>query len=692
MAQRLTESDIIFPHLSNTPNFSSTLSSLKRSALSITNRLNSITADSEFVTSVATSYGLPLVANERCGSWYIPLDLKAASVYFKSTDGHMGEWAFSLRRLNLQLLDVVSKHGGCVIVDSTRRGKSMPDALSKTVPFWCCVINRAVFGVERKGDDALALCTPPAAVSESENVQMERRIDGFVQQFMDICKPDIPSLRSKLQKPLRPLWVTQTSILPHDPPEFPDFHPVVLCTASRRVRGGEASEGGYIQGAADDHEAWSHGLTPPLFWRNKASLLHTNEENLPAAIASLTTQDQPTAAAPTLIKPTTTLYVSASHAIDLTPFDTVISCTPAPLPHASLTAARVKAYLHLPCPAGKLGSRALRPQLPALQRLASPTAAPKTLICCPTGTDLAVGTALAYLCLFADDAGAVDVRTVRPHAITKTLVRQRLSWITAGAPALNPSRATLQSVNAALMSSLAPAPAALHMPLRSRSPAHTETAAEPSTPIPPPITPRPSLPRTLFANLPSKWSFSRTLTSTHASQPSGTACGTAVFSTTGVSDTLDYAEEGVLTTEKGVAMGVRRGYIWRLSSPTNGEPGKNAERVCISIHFPPSPSSSSPSSSSSSASPSNDPSIGALFLQMSTLTRSQRDGEAVFEAHNRAPHLCGRDTYTARWRFGGALLRDERAGAGADEWWEVEYEARGPGKGYVSLTRYERVE
>jgi tRNA A64-2'-O-ribosylphosphate transferase len=184
MAQPLSQSDIIFPHLSNTPKFSSTLSSLRRSALSITNRLDSITKDSEFVSSVAESYGLPLVANERCGSWYIPLDLKASSVYFKSTDGHMGEWAFSLRRLNLQLLDVVSQYGGCVIVDSTRRGKSMPDALSKTVPFWCCVINRAVFGGERKGDEAMDLFTPPTAVSESEHTLMERRVDGFVQQFL----------------------------------------------------------------------------------------------------------------------------------------------------------------------------------------------------------------------------------------------------------------------------------------------------------------------------------------------------------------------------------------------------------------------------------------------------------------------------------------------------------------------------
>jgi len=94
----------------------------------------------------------------------------------------MGEWSFSLRRLNLQLLDVVEKFGGAVVVDSTRRGKSMPDALSKTIPTWCCVINRAVFGT--RGKDEMRLFTPPQAVGESEHAQMEKKIDGFVRQFL----------------------------------------------------------------------------------------------------------------------------------------------------------------------------------------------------------------------------------------------------------------------------------------------------------------------------------------------------------------------------------------------------------------------------------------------------------------------------------------------------------------------------
>ena len=93
-------------------NFSKILSSLKRSTLSITNRLKSIRLDAEFVETIADVYQLPLVANERCGSWYIPPSKKVGSAYFKSTDGHMGQWSFSMRRLNLQVLDIIAQNGG----------------------------------------------------------------------------------------------------------------------------------------------------------------------------------------------------------------------------------------------------------------------------------------------------------------------------------------------------------------------------------------------------------------------------------------------------------------------------------------------------------------------------------------------------------------------------------------------------
>lgn len=91
---------------------SQTLSSLRRSALSLPNRLRSIESDATFAQEVSDYYGLPLVANERCGSWYIPPDAKSGSTYFKSTDGHTGQWDFSFRRLNLQILPIARKFGG----------------------------------------------------------------------------------------------------------------------------------------------------------------------------------------------------------------------------------------------------------------------------------------------------------------------------------------------------------------------------------------------------------------------------------------------------------------------------------------------------------------------------------------------------------------------------------------------------
>ena len=107
-------SDLHFSH--NAQNFSSTLSSLKRSTLSTHNRLHSILHDSNFVQESASRLGLPLFANERCGSWYIPLEKKAGSVYFKSTDGHFSQWSFSTRRLNLQILETIALAGGYVLL------------------------------------------------------------------------------------------------------------------------------------------------------------------------------------------------------------------------------------------------------------------------------------------------------------------------------------------------------------------------------------------------------------------------------------------------------------------------------------------------------------------------------------------------------------------------------------------------
>lgn len=110
-AMPISLSDIEFP--SAAVSVSQLLGSLRRSALTVTNRLRSIEADARFVAETAEHYaGLPLIANERCGSWYIDPTDKAGSAYFKSTDGHTGVWEFSFRRLNLHILQLAGQHGG----------------------------------------------------------------------------------------------------------------------------------------------------------------------------------------------------------------------------------------------------------------------------------------------------------------------------------------------------------------------------------------------------------------------------------------------------------------------------------------------------------------------------------------------------------------------------------------------------
>ncbi|XP_014553746.1 hypothetical protein COCVIDRAFT_106824 [Bipolaris victoriae FI3] len=691
MSKPLTEADIIFPHLSNTPNLSNTLSSLRRSTLSTHNRLASIISDSAFVESVASAYELPLVANERCGSWYIPPSLKSGSVYFKSTDGHMGEWSFSLRRLNLQLLDVVEKWGGAVVVDSTRRGKSMPDALSKTIPTWCCVMNRAVFGVENAKEET-RLFTPPQAVGESEHAQMEKRIDGFVQQFLDICKPNIPLLRSKLKKPLRPIWITQKSSLPDSAPSFSDFHPIVLCTASRRVHGAEASESGYIQGAADDHEAWSHGLTPPLFWKNRDMLMRMNEEDAPEIIAKLIKEQKGSGAAASLIKPTSQLYISSSEDIQLAGFETVVSCTPEPFASTTLKDAGVRHYLHLKCQNGKLGSRDLRTQLPQLvpffSFLQTPETQSKILLCCPTGKDLSVGAALAILCLYTDESGAIDTgKAKEAKNMNKSFIKQRLSWITTSNAALNPSRATLQSVNAMLLSSQDPKaslptqPTAT-LPIRETRP----LPSEPTNPTPQDPAPRSRLssPRSIFTNLAttSTWNFTRNLTSKLPSHPSGTVTGTATFTPMPHSSsiplpTLLYAEEGTFSTTTGLSFTARRKYVYQLCP--GAEP---ADTEFIAVRF--FDDDKMREARQEGGVGSDGQGIGGLFVEMGELQAGEEE-EAV-RAKNRETHLCGRDLYAATWAFARNMTVE-----GGEVWWEVEYEVKGPQKDYTSSTRYTRV-
>ncbi|KAI5290606.1 hypothetical protein KEM52_000408 [Ascosphaera acerosa] len=475
-----TLDDLYFPSRELGAGISAVLSSLRRSALSTHNRLRSIADDALFVQHVAQRYALPVVANERCGSWYIPPAEKAGSAYFKSTDGHTGQWRFSLRRLNLQLLDILAREGRSDLLGlpATHRPGSMPDALSKTIPIWCAVLNRALFP-EAHASHPVQFAQGFLPASEESHI--EKLIAGHVEAFRGL-NLDLARLRATLGRPLRLAWVTrETTPLP---PGLQDLvattngqgrvlsagsttPTIVLCSASKRVHGAEMSEGGYIQGAGDDAEAWAAGLAPPVFWAHKDAIMSCEEPALPELISRLVEDEQcrgAVAEAAVLVAPTQNVFImrAPSSAAPLNDGYLRIDCNATPAapdlgtehksePESTQPAAKP---LMLGLTPGKLGSRALRKVLgtvrQAVSRALRAQPSQPILIMDDSGRDLAVGVALMLLCSFYDGEGRYDVSAAR-RRIDKDLIRQRLAWIVSAKPDANPSRATLQSVNAFLM-------------------------------------------------------------------------------------------------------------------------------------------------------------------------------------------------------------------------------------------------
>lgn len=78
---------------------------IKQKEHSLYNALRSIYHDSLFVAEIAALWPrLPLLANLRCGLWYSQHFYDVC--YFKSTDGHNGNWSFNVTRLNLHVAEL----------------------------------------------------------------------------------------------------------------------------------------------------------------------------------------------------------------------------------------------------------------------------------------------------------------------------------------------------------------------------------------------------------------------------------------------------------------------------------------------------------------------------------------------------------------------------------------------------------
>lgn len=186
----------------------------------------------------------------------------------------------------------------------------------------------------------------------------------------------------------------------------------MCCTASRRISD-SGSSSTYIQGAGDDSESWSYGLTPTVFWRHHHELLDAEEGELPGLIQTLMNSEKEEFKIEdlVLITPRKNMYIGNLAAVmRARDFDVLIVCTEVmpDIVEAGKEQLNGK-ILNLKCGSGKLGSRALRAKLPDVpafvMTLTSGLKCPKILFACSTGNDLAVGVALVVSCLFVDDNG-----------------------------------------------------------------------------------------------------------------------------------------------------------------------------------------------------------------------------------------------------------------------------------------------
>lgn len=249
---------------------------------------------------------LPLFGNARAGAWYVPpshmTEFPVSTCSFKSADGHYGVWAASPRRPNMHVLEAIVRHGGVVIVDVTRAGKRIPDALSKTIPIWCAVLNILIFHPDDCANavHANSFLHIHPSIPASEQAAIAARIPAIATAWRHAGIHMLPLLalaRKQNLRELRPLWTAPSRPTWSDglPVDQLEFAPILCISASDAVApeerpyvdaATEISAGGinfprrngfpYVQGAGDDEEAWAHGLSPQLFWQTRDVILDSD--------------------------------------------------------------------------------------------------------------------------------------------------------------------------------------------------------------------------------------------------------------------------------------------------------------------------------------------------------------------------------------------------------------------------------
>ncbi|KAI3709578.1 hypothetical protein L2E82_39344 [Cichorium intybus] len=476
---------------------------IKRRQSSLYNSLRSIHEDSIFVSEIAQLWPeLPLVANLRCGLWYAKKF--HSNCYFKSTDGHTNNLSFNTSRLNLHVAILAGQRGGCMIVDSTRKGKRFPDSMSKTIPIWTCVLNRAILNYRNKTnginnpieemssssqwDSSLHL---PLWVPDTEKSRIESNLQKWINQLEE-SGADISSISSLLKKPLRPLWISQKTVIwLNEVPDHNswDFTPVILISSSAqsdiyRQKTSSEFSWNYIPGAGDDEESWARGLTPILFWNNVYDLINSGPDLCNQKVASIVEKDRVYRAqrgqnAPQVSVKSTKInhfqdqsldiimkngncgnFLGDEHVIYWLGFTNLAVCATGYDFKASNVEcilncdqnqllSTLEAHLHLPILDSKFDRFSLQKNLPSALNFAKLhlKRGKRLAICCKSGEDISVCVCLAILIsLFNVEGVYDDGKSFEGTQITKQDMRHRLIFLCKYAVNARPSRGNLKQV------------------------------------------------------------------------------------------------------------------------------------------------------------------------------------------------------------------------------------------------------
>ena len=171
----------------------------------------------------------------------------------------------SLSRLNYHVATLAAVAEGAIILDSTRKGKAFPDSLSRTVPIWASVMNRAVGLAPIDPGSAGADLQLPEWVPASEAAQIASRLDAWAAALLG-SGVDLSELRAALRRPFRCLWISQRNAECVTPETLSRVRahstPLVLVSASchdaAELRTNRHSWT-YVQGAGDDHQVCAEG-------------------------------------------------------------------------------------------------------------------------------------------------------------------------------------------------------------------------------------------------------------------------------------------------------------------------------------------------------------------------------------------------------------------------------------------------